>query len=97
MNTLFASEDGRKLGIFEDNTNHALLFNLIPSLDVLEVNDPVPGMMGKLMAASWPVSGDTSLTCISVMTCFIGALWDWCLIRQRSIWPSASAGPPSAS
>ena len=37
MNSLFASEDGRKLGIFEDDTNHALLFNLIPSLDILEV------------------------------------------------------------
>ena len=37
MNSLYASEDGRKLGIFEDGTNHVLLFNLVPSMDMLEV------------------------------------------------------------
>lgn len=37
MNSLYASEDGRKLGIFEDGSNHMLLFNLVPSMDYLEV------------------------------------------------------------
>ena len=36
-NTLMASEDGRKLGIFEYGTNHMLLLNLLPSMDMLEV------------------------------------------------------------
>ena len=37
MNSLYASEDGYKLGIFEGDTNHVLLFNLVPSMDMLEV------------------------------------------------------------
>ena len=37
MNSLYASEDGRKLGIFEEGSSHMLLFNLVPSMDVLEV------------------------------------------------------------
>ena len=36
-NTIMASEDGRKLGIFEGSSTHVLLFNLVPSLDILEV------------------------------------------------------------
>lgn len=34
---MYASEDGLKLGVFEDNSDHLLLFNYIPSLDMVEV------------------------------------------------------------
>ena len=34
---MYASEDGLKLGVFEDDSNHLLLFDYIPSLDAVEV------------------------------------------------------------
>jgi hypothetical protein len=34
---MYASEDGLKLGVFEGNSDHLLLFNYIPSLDMVEV------------------------------------------------------------
>ena len=34
---MYASEDGFRLGIFEGESNHLLLFDYIPSLDVVEV------------------------------------------------------------
>ena len=37
MNNLYASEDALRLGIFEGDSNHMLLFNYISSLDVVEV------------------------------------------------------------
>ena len=37
MNSFYASEDGHKLGIFEGDSNHVLFFNLVPSMDMLEV------------------------------------------------------------
>lgn len=36
-NKMYASEDGLKLGVFEDDSNHLLLFDYIPSLDAVEV------------------------------------------------------------
>ena len=36
-NKMYASEDGLKLGVFEGESNHLLLFDFIPSLDVVEV------------------------------------------------------------
>ena len=36
-NKMYASEDGFRLGIFEGESNHLLLFDYIPSLDVVEV------------------------------------------------------------
>ena len=36
-NKMYASEDGLKLGVFEGESNHLLLFDYIPSLDVVEV------------------------------------------------------------
>lgn len=37
MNAMYASADKRKLGIFEGDSNHAILFEYIPELDVVEV------------------------------------------------------------
>lgn len=34
---MYASEDGLRLGVFEGESNHLLLFDYIPSLDVVEV------------------------------------------------------------
>lgn len=34
---MYASEDGLRLGVFEGKSNHLLLFDYIPSLDVVEV------------------------------------------------------------
>ena len=34
---MYASEDGLKLGIFEGDSNHLLLFNYIEYLDIVEV------------------------------------------------------------
>jgi hypothetical protein len=36
-NKMYASEDGLRLGVFEGESNHLLLFDYIPSLDVVEV------------------------------------------------------------
>ena len=36
-NKMYASEDGLKLGVFEDNSNHLLLFDYVSSLDAVEV------------------------------------------------------------
>ena len=36
-NKMYSSEDGLRLGVFEDDSNHLLLFDYIPSLDVVEV------------------------------------------------------------
>ena len=36
-NKMYASEDGFRLGVFEGESNHLLLFDYIPSLDVVEV------------------------------------------------------------
>ena len=36
-NAMYASEDGLKLGIFEGDSNHLLLFNYIEYLDIVEV------------------------------------------------------------
>ena len=36
-NKMYASENGLKLGVFEGESNHLLLFDFIPSLDVVEV------------------------------------------------------------
>ena len=36
-NAVYASEDGLKLGIFESDPNHLLLFNYIEYLDIVEV------------------------------------------------------------
>ena len=34
---MYASEDGLRLGVFEGESNHLLLFDYIPSLDIVEV------------------------------------------------------------
>ena len=34
---MYASEDGFRLGVFEGDSNHLLLFNYVPSLDMVEV------------------------------------------------------------
>lgn len=34
---MYASTDGLRLGIFEGESNHLLMFDYIPSLDVVEV------------------------------------------------------------
>lgn len=34
---MYASEDGLRLGVFEGENNHLLLFDYIPSLDIVEV------------------------------------------------------------
>lgn len=34
---MYASEDGLRLGVFEGESNHLLLFDYIPSLDFVEV------------------------------------------------------------
>lgn len=34
---MYASEDGFRLGVFEGESNHLLLFDYTPSLDVVEV------------------------------------------------------------
>lgn len=36
-NKMYSSEDGLRLGVFEDDNNHLLLFDYIPSLDLVEV------------------------------------------------------------
>lgn len=36
-NAMYASEDGLRLGIFEGKSNHLLLFDYNPALDVVEV------------------------------------------------------------
>ena len=36
-NKMYASEDGLRLGVFEGNSNHLLLFDCKPSLDIVEV------------------------------------------------------------
>ena len=36
-NKMYASEDGLRLGVFEGESNHLLLFDYMPSLDVVEV------------------------------------------------------------
>ena len=36
-NAMYASEDGLKLGIFEGDFNHLLLFNYIEYLDIVEL------------------------------------------------------------
>lgn len=36
-NTMYASADKKKLGIFEGDTNHAILFEYVPELDVIEI------------------------------------------------------------
>ena len=37
-NSLYASQDGRKLGVFEGDSNHMLLFEYISEHDVVEVS-----------------------------------------------------------
>lgn len=36
-NKMYASDDGLRLGIFEDDSNHLLLFDYNQSLDIVEV------------------------------------------------------------
>lgn len=36
-NKMYASEDGLRLGVLEGNSNHLLLFDCKPSLDIVEV------------------------------------------------------------
>ena len=36
-NKMYASEDGLRLGVFEDDSNHLLLFDYISSLDIVQV------------------------------------------------------------
>ena len=37
-NSMYASADKRKLGIFEGDSNHAILFEYVPELDVIEIS-----------------------------------------------------------
>lgn len=34
---MYASADGLRLGVFEDDSNHLLLFDYVPSSDIVEV------------------------------------------------------------
>lgn len=36
-NAMYASKDKRKLGIFEGDSNHALMLEYVPELDIVEV------------------------------------------------------------
>lgn len=49
---MYASEDGLRLGIFKDDSNHLLLFDYIPSLDIVEVKV----MMGEELEARFSIS-----------------------------------------
>ena len=51
-NKMYSSEDGLRLGVFEDDSNHLLLFDYIPSLDVVEVKI----MSGEKIEARFQIS-----------------------------------------
>lgn len=37
-NSMYASADKRKLGIFEGDSNHAILFEFVPELDIIDIS-----------------------------------------------------------
>lgn len=49
---MYSSEDGLRLGVFEDDSNHLLLFDYIQSLDVVEVKI----MSGEKIEARFQIS-----------------------------------------
>ena len=51
-NKMYSSDDGLRLGVFEDDSNHLLLFDYISSLDVVEVKI----MSGEKIEASFQIS-----------------------------------------
>lgn len=51
-NKMYSSEDGLRLGVFEDDSNHLLLFDYIPLLDVVEVKI----MSGEKIEARFQIS-----------------------------------------